>query len=1283
MVSNDHDSAANPELSGAGSSLSLGKVSLLAVIYAQNRLVHWHEGQPEPALPFDEEIPASRVLEEAELQSVYVPLMLKAADVPRGLSFNIAEPTLQSWYQAQGADVSGMVQYLFSDGLILSATQLLRHAHSVEVPRMLWPILPNIAAELRGESAYFLHSRKEEGYRSKWALESEQTLLSILLNASRLRHRHDFKILFTQNEDATSPRRATEVHKIRLAPEAAGDWAVTTSPDLHRLGETGHAHVQLTFSESANPVLRTRHLFFEIPSREIAFHTQWSQYERVRGLLRSLGASGPNAGLSEAPDDDGFDLNGHVRMQGALIEIKQFLQTNGARSLTIRPGTQSVACENVVPRLWIKADGSLRLSTHIRTPTGGYEAVGLPPSSLYIAMTLLGGLGASTGLANAQIAYKRRGIKRDRDLRILKHLGFAALIFFEASSYALGQPLSDGTQPKSLPDLLQSLYKRLGSLLLKAEGWPIQVGSLDELCSRNITSLIEGFIRQILRDCDHEEGHTKQAHVLDEESTVNLYLPDGEVKLEGYSRQMAALFHALVLDLAHKTSGGIFERARSKYFEEFLRSLLERKDEDDSQVPEPMELLCFRAINPNPQVKAFAALDRGPVFILPESSRPPHGQALFSLAEYGCLVFYEGQLIEAFDLADFKPEFRLDEEPSVIANDTRNINWFELHPKFFFKGVEITPEQASQLSREGVLEFQGKIYRLKSRDLPSLARLQEFWEGIQGDKGVVSSGKKRRTTADTYYQLPKSKTLELLALRATGVKISGGPRWQKICDFYDSLDQHREPPTVPSSFCAVLKGYQQTGVGWLRDLYEMGLGGILADDMGLGKTVTTLAFMEILRVEKRLGPSLIIVPTSLTYNWFSEIERFSPGLQTRLFHSRAQEETLNFIQATPDCAVITTYGLLQENLGWFAQTQWNMIVFDEAQNLKNISAKRTTSARQLNGSFKVCLTGTPLENHYGEFYSLFDLVMPGGLGDLAKFREKYVNPSALLRDEIRFLRLKTKPLVLRRTKGQVMQELPPKVETTVKLPFEAEQKRIYRDIAASYNEQVQKAIRVQGESKTQLQMLTALLRLRQACSDPSGIPNVRYTHEPPKLSVLLGALEGILESGESALVFTQFIATFERIKLTLETARIKHFTINGADARAVREQRLRAFKEEPAGAVMLMTLKTGGVGLNLTKASYVFHIEPWWNPAVESQATDRAHRIGQEKTVQIYRYIIKESVEEKIEQLKAIKGERFDALFNESEREAEVTDRFTESGRVETTRGSSRLSQSDFEYLLS
>ncbi len=1237
------------------------RVSLTAVIYAQSRLVLWHEGRPEPRLSFAETLAPGRALQDSDLSPTYVPLLLKQSDVPRALGANVSEPRLQTWFQAQAGDLGRFLQYRFSDGTTLTASQILRHPHGLVLPRALWPLLMNIPSELRGEHPYRVQWPKEGAPRAPWYSETERVLLGVLLNASRLAQRDGFALLFTQNEDPEAERRALRLRSISLGAEPGARWVARAAPELARTGEKGRVRLALEFSDLDRTVLRTRHFALDAERKDLRFHPLWEQVNQVRAIVST---AAPDAG------DEAFELSGHGHIQASLADVDALLAKSGAPSLLVLPDRLRFAPEDVCPRLDVSTDGAMRLSTHVKRPDGSLEVAGLPPASAYLLQNLLNGLGATTGLANSQIAYKRRGIMRDRDMKVLKHLGFSALILHEAASFGLGLPLSDGSAPASIEELLKSVFQRIGSLLLKAEGWPVQVGSLETLCSTNVLSLIEGFVRQVVRDC--EDGRT------------HLYLPEGEVSLDGFGRKIVAFYRALVSDLAQASGGSVFERARAKHFDQFLfpaPALEGERHDGESGAPEPPELTCFRAISDNPQALTFASGGSAGVYLLPEASRPPRGTAIFALSELGFIVFYDGRAIETFDAKDFRPEFSLLEPGergspganAMILNDTRSIDWFELHPKFFFKGVEIGAEQAARLAREGVLEFQGKIYRLKPQDLPSVERLRDFWDRIQAGAAGGSNGsaRERRATNETYYQLAKNQTLDLLALRASGVQISGGPRWQRICEFYDSLDERRDPPALPASFHAALKGYQLAGVRWLADLFDLGLGGILADDMGLGKTVTTLAFLETLRAQKRMGPCLVVVPTSLTFNWQSEIERFAPGIPTRVFQSKQAEELLGFLRENADGIIIATYGLLQENIGWFGQTPWNVIVFDEAQNLKNIAAKRTTAARQLHGAFKVCLTGTPLENHYGEFFSLFDLVLPGGLGGLGEFRDRFVNPAAVLREDVRYLRLKTRPCVLRRTKTQVMQELPPKVETTLKLPFEAEQKRIYRDIASSYNEQVRNAIAAQGEAKTQLQMLTALLRLRQACSDPNSIPNVRYEGDPPKLSVLIEALQSILESGESALVFTQFLATFNRIKGALAKAELKAFDICGADPRAAREKRLKAFQEEPGGSVMLMTLKTGGVGLNLTKATYVFHIEPWWNPAVENQATDRAHRIGQEKAVQVYRYIIRDSVEEKIELLKEIKGQRFDALFGGAERESEAVS------------SNSHLTQKDFEFLLS
>jgi SNF2 family DNA or RNA helicase len=639
-------------------------------------------------------------------------------------------------------------------------------------------------------------------------------------------------------------------------------------------------------------------------------------------------------------------------------------------------------------------------------------------------------------------------------------------------------------------------------------------------------------------------------------------------------------------------------------------------------------------------------------------------RAFLPLQNEGVILSLDGQPIEELEESDFVSEFILDEK----KDQEGRIDWFELQPKFFFKGVEIDEEQARKLSESGMLTFQGKIYRLNKASIPSLEKLAQFWDQLAGN----NNGKRGQRKTDRIYRLPKHSTLELLALRASGVRVKGGPIWEEIVKFYDSLNQDRPPLPLPSHFKGDLKPYQNRGVQWIHDLYRLGLGGILADDMGLGKTVQTLVFLELLRDTGGLGHSLIVVPTSLTYNWFSEASRFTPDLPMHIFQSREIQKAKDFLDSHPQGIIISTYGLLAEHEAFFSNYRWTVHVYDEAQNLKTITAKRTTVSRKLPARFKLALTGTPLENHMGEFFSLMDLVVPGSLGGYDQFRKTYMQSYAPDPERIQYLKLKTRPLVLRRNKSSILKELPQKQESTVKIPFTDKQLAIYRDIALSWNSKVREAITEGGEAKSQLIMLTALLRLRQVCSAPSSIPNVDYKETPPKLSLLMDNLKAIIETGESALVFTQFLGTFNLLAEAMKKEGVPFFAMHGKVGRKERESQLRQFQEFPKGAVMLMTLKTGGVGLNLTKASYVFHLEPWWNPAVENQATDRTHRIGQTKPVQVYRYIMSESVEEKIEILKSRKSSQFNSLFSD----VENVDKELGEG------GSLSLSQSDFEYLL-
>ncbi|MBX9769666.1 MAG: DEAD/DEAH box helicase, partial [Bdellovibrionales bacterium] len=473
--------------------------------------------------------------------------------------------------------------------------------------------------------------------------------------------------------------------------------------------------------------------------------------------------------------------------------------------------------------------------------------------------------------------------------------------------------------------------------------------------------------------------------------------------------------------------------------------------------------------------------------------------------------------------------------------------------------------------------------------------------------------------------------------------------------------------------------YQSIGLNWLRDLYELRLGAILADDMGLGKTIQTLGFFDYLHSEKELGNCLVVVPSTLIINWNKEMEKFVPHLPRtvlsgKILNDGLDEATVASLEnptgGTGGRVFICSYNFLSERSEWIQAQKWNLMVFDEAQSLKNLSSQRTQSARNVKSRFRVCLTGTPLENHIGEAFSIIDLSLPGALGTWSDFRKKYFANQGISYQQAQSLRLRMKPILLRRTKSEILSELPSKTEVVVPVPFSDNQRSIYKNIAMQWNSKVRESIKSSGESQSQLLMITALLRLRQACSDPSGLPEVSFDELPPKIEMLGESIQDIIESGESALVFTQFISTYDRVVAHLTQRNIPTFGLQGSMNQKQREKALNGFQEMEQGAVLVATLKTGGVGLNLTKASYVFHLDPWWNPAVENQATDRTHRIGQTKPVTVYRYIMQGSIEEKIEVLKERKRLDFQALFGDQET--------PHAGNLTKD----RLSQEDFDYLL-
>ncbi|NBU22192.1 DEAD/DEAH box helicase, partial [bacterium] len=326
---------------------------------------------------------------------------------------------------------------------------------------------------------------------------------------------------------------------------------------------------------------------------------------------------------------------------------------------------------------------------------------------------------------------------------------------------------------------------------------------------------------------------------------------------------------------------------------------------------------------------------------------------LLPLQNRGFKLFYEKMPLDELRLEDIQTEFHL-LDPHELANDQKNIDWFALHPKLFFKGVEMNEKQLAQITQSGVLEFQGKVYLIPNKNLPSLRRLEAFWTKIQGNKTI----KLRRKTSETYYTLAKNQTLELLALMKQGAKITGGgERWKSIREFYESLDQPRKPLELPSSLRAELKPYQVYGVQWLLDLYHLGLGGILADDMGLGKTVQALSFMEYYKRTEGKLKALVVCPTTLIYNWENEIRKFTPSLSFRIHHGASRTRKKEELEDHD--ITITTYGTLRSDIKLLSQIALDYAILDESQAIKNPSSKVTKAASLLQARHRLCMSGTP------------------------------------------------------------------------------------------------------------------------------------------------------------------------------------------------------------------------------------------------------------------------------------------------------------------------------------
>ena len=557
------------------------------------------------------------------------------------------------------------------------------------------------------------------------------------------------------------------------------------------------------------------------------------------------------------------------------------------------------------------------------------------------------------------------------------------------------------------------------------------------------------------------------------------------------------------------------------------------------------------------------------------------------------------------------------------------VDWFELHGQVAFGGLTVGLPALLKVLRSGE--------RFVLLDDGSQGLLPEAWLARYG--ALADLGE---STADAIRFLP-SQALLLDALLAEQQGLSLDAEFERRRDQLHAFTGI-EPALPPATFEGQLRPYQQEGLGWLHFLRAFHLGGCLADDMGLGKTVQVLALLASrhdLGGTSSMNPSIVVVPRSLVFNWFLEAARFTPTLRLLDYTGPNRSQALAELKGAD--VLVTTYGILRRDILTLKDIPFNYAILDEAQAIKNAASQAAKASRLLQAAHRLALSGTPVENHLGELWSLFEFLNPGMLGRSAVFNQ--IAKSSESQDEVQLGLLATaiRPVMLRRTKAQVLRDLPEKTEQTLYCDLPQSQRRLYTELRDYYRTQLSQRLKSVGLKRSKIQVLEALLRLRQAACHPGLIDPARTDEPSAKIDALLDQLEDVIAEGHKALVFSQFTSLLAIVRKRLDERGQAYLYLDGRTRK--RQERVEQFQQDAAWPLFLISLKAGGHGLNLTAADYVFILDPWWNPAVEAQAIDRAHRIGQIRAVFAYRLISRDTVEDKILALQQSKRELADSII--------------------------------------
>lgn len=608
---------------------------------------------------------------------------------------------------------------------------------------------------------------------------------------------------------------------------------------------------------------------------------------------------------------------------------------------------------------------------------------------------------------------------------------------------------------------------------------------------------------------------------------------------------------------------------------------------------------------------------------------------LMSVLEYSKIdIFHDAQKATKAELA-----------MKFIVRPSSGIDWLQITPHIEIGGAKI---DLSEIEKSG-LETGFFFHKNQTVILNDMER--------QALNLVVNKLKEERQSQSSELEIRKFSLFDWLHLKRFGADFQLPAKEQAL---FDSLQDLKNIPSceIPKLFRGHLRDYQNEGYAWISFLYKHRLGGCLADDMGLGKTVQAIAFVAartelVAQTQNKLGPVLVVCPSTLIFNWMNEFKKFAPELNVF-------EATLKSIkQVESKDIMIASYDYVRKQVAKLRDLKIDIVIFDEAQYLKNESSKRSLSAKLLNASFFLTITGTPLENHIGEYKTILGVSVPGLFSDrkpTAKLMSPYDREIIIRRSS---------PFVLRRTKEAILKDLPPKVESEVYLDSDKSQRKIYREIATEARRNVRTIFKHQSDGKAIMTALTAILRLRQLCISPELLGH-SVSELAPKISYLNEAMKNLMSENHSALVFSQFTSALDLLEKSFVRQGFCIYRLDGKVAISKRKSIVEDFQSNQEPSIFLISLKAGGFGLNLTRASYVYHLDPWWNPAVENQATDRTHRIGQSKSVNVFRLIMRGTIEEKLMDLKKIKQEDADSILSGAK-----------DGVFD-----GKLSRGDFEFLL-